>query len=157
LSEASDETLPRKYKRCRLTRPKDLVDSESLLKRVAKNLDALYQDQEHHRRIITTIVGKIETENRKLISKSRKLLDSQIYRPCKEQLEGFGGSQGRTLDLAENLLGQQRCLFENGFKCTEQLARTVVAHLDEGMWAQQCRVLGMKQFIQQHGQRKEGN
>jgi hypothetical protein len=35
-----------------------------------------------------------------------------------------------------------------GLKDTEQLARSLVADLDKGMEAQQCRMLGMKRFIQ---------
>jgi hypothetical protein len=68
-------------------------------------------------------------------------------------------SQARTLvgDLAKNLLGQQRCLFENGLKEVEKLARVVVADLGEGMWAQQCRVLGMKRYAQLHGAGEECN
>lgn len=57
----------------------------------------------------------------------------------------------------EDLLRQQRRLFEKGFKDTEQLARTLVLALDKGMQAQQLRVIGMKQFIQQHRVGKEGN
>ena len=60
-------------------------------------------------------------------------------------------------DLAEDLLAQQRRLFENGLKDTEQMARTLVADLEKRMWAQQCRVLGMKRYIQQHGAGKECN
>jgi hypothetical protein len=49
------------------------------------------------------------------------------------------------------LLGQQRRLFERGLKDTEQVARTLVINLDEGIEAQQLRPIGMKQFIQQLG------
>jgi hypothetical protein len=109
----------------------------------------------HTIQLTTTIVGKIENENRRLIAESRELQDSQICRLLKESDEDRC-NEARTFvgDLAEDLLAQQRRLFERGFKDTEQLARTLVLALDESMEAQQHRVLGMKQFIQQH---KEGN
>lgn len=37
------------------------------------------------------------------------------------------------------------------------MARTLVADLEEGMEAEQLRVLGIQQFIQQHGAGKKGN
>jgi hypothetical protein len=121
-----------------------------------KSLDTLHQDQENHQRITTTIVGKIETENCRLISDSRNLLDSQKYRLLEDTLKD-GDNRARALvaDLAEDLQAQQRRLFE-GFKDTEQIVRTLVVDLVEGMSAQQRRVIGMKRFIQQHGAGKEG-
>jgi len=90
----------------------------------------------------------------------RKLLDSPICKLFKEGLDGFedGGNQARTFvaDPTEDLLAQQRRLFENGFKDSKKLVRTLVADLDEGMWAQKRRVHGMKRFIQQLGA-GEGN
>ncbi len=121
----------------------------------------LFQAQENHQRITTTIVCTIENGNCGLVAESRKLLKSQMCRLYKGELKGFEvwDNQARTLvgDLAEDLLGQQRCLFENGLKDVEQSARIVVADLGESMWAQQCRVLGMKRYIQLHGAGNECN
>ena len=108
--------------------------------------------------LTTTIVGTIEKENRRLITESLEFQDSQICRLLEESDEDRC-NQTRTLvaDVVKDLLAQQRRLFERGFKDTEQLARTLVLALDESMEAQQHRVLGMKQFIQQHRAGKEGN
>jgi hypothetical protein len=61
-----------------------------------------------------------------LISKSLELLDFQIRR-----------------------------LLEESFKDTENQVRTLVTNLVEGMWAQRCRVIGIKLRIQQYGQKEE--
>jgi hypothetical protein len=118
----------------------------------------LYQAQLNHQRTTTTIVGKIENENRRLIAESRELQDSQMCRLLKES-DKDRRNQPRTLvaNLIKDLLVQQRRLFEGGFKATEQMARIVVADLEEGMWTQQRRVLGMKRFIQQHRAEKDDN
>jgi hypothetical protein len=44
---------------------------------------------------------------------------------------------------------------EESFKNTEKQVRTLVANLVKEMWAQQRRMIGIKQYIQQYGQ-KEG-
>lgn len=115
----------------------------------------LYQAQQNHQRITTTIVDKMEIENRRLMSESRELLDSQKCR----LLEGFKDTdnQARTLvaNLVEDLQAQQRRLFEKGFKDTEQLVRTLVADLVDGMWAQQRRVIVVKRSIERYGAGKE--
>jgi hypothetical protein len=100
------------------------------------------------------IIGKIDAENRQLISNSRELLDSQKCRPLEDGFED-GDSQAHTLvaDLAEEL---QRRLFE-GINHTEQVVRILVVDLAEGMSAQQRRVIGMKQFIQQYRAGKSGD
>jgi hypothetical protein len=61
---AFDETpsLP-KRKRRRVEQSKDLLDTESLRISVLESLNMLYQAQENHQRITTTIVGIMETEN----------------------------------------------------------------------------------------------
>jgi hypothetical protein len=50
---------------------------------------------------------------------------------------------------------QTRRLLEESFKDTENQVRTLVADLVEGMWAQQRRVIGIKQRIQQYREGKE--
>jgi len=123
---AFDETpsLP-KRKRRRVEQSRDLVDTESMRISVLESLNILHQAQENHQRITTTIVGKIETKNHRLISESRELLDPQECR----LLEGFkdADSQARTLvaDLVEDLQAQ-RYLFEKGFKDTEQVVPKLV-------------------------------
>lgn len=79
----------------------------------------LYQAQLNQQRTITTIVGKIEIENRRLTAESREFQDSQVCRLLKESYEDRG-NEARTLvgDLAEDLLAQQRRLFERGYKDT---------------------------------------
>jgi hypothetical protein len=110
----------------------------------------LYQAQENHQRIITTIVGKIETQGRKLISVPQELLDSEKYRP----LEGLKDTDNRTHaligDFVKDLQAQQRRLVEESFKGTENQVRTLVADLVEGMWAQQRCVIGLKQGIEHY-------
>jgi hypothetical protein len=150
--------LSQKRKRRRIIQSKDLVDSESLWRSVVRNLDILHQDQEYHQRITTTIVGKIETENRRLISDSRELLDSQKCRLLEDGFEDWD-NQARTLvaDLVQDLQVQQRRLFEERLKHTEQLVRILVVDLVEGMSAQQRRVTGMKRCIHKYGAGTEGN
>lgn len=53
--------------------------------------------------------------------------------------------------MSELLDFQTRRLLEETFKDTENQVRTLVADLVEGMWAQQHRVIGIKQRIQQYG------
>jgi hypothetical protein len=117
----------------------------------------LYQVQDKHQRITTTIVNKIETQNDKLISALWELLDSQKSR----LLEGFKDTDNRTHtlvgDLVEDLQAQHRYLFEKGIKDTEQLIRTLVADLVDGMGAQQRRVIVMKRSIEGYGAEKEDN
>jgi hypothetical protein len=93
---------------------------------IGESLDILSRAQENHQRITTTIVGKIEAQNRKLIAESSELLDFQT-----------------------------RLLLEKSFKDTENQVRTLVADLVEGMWAQQRRVIRIKQRIQQYGPKEE--
>ena len=149
---AFDETpsLP-KQKRRRVEPSKGLINIESLWTSVAKNLDILYQDQERHQRITTSITGQIEIQNRTLVSEFRELLDSQKCRLLEECFHDRD-NEARTLvgSLVEDLQAQQRRLFEEGFKDTEQLVRTLVADLVEEMSAQQRRVIDMKRFIQQY-------
>ncbi|CZR64874.1 uncharacterized protein PAC_14774 [Phialocephala subalpina] len=127
---AFDETpsLP-KRKRRRVEQSKDLVDNKSLWISVLECLNMLYQAQDKHQRITTTIIDKIGTQNDKLISALRELLDSQKCR----LFEGFKDTDNRTHtlvgDLVEDLQAQQRYLFEKGIKDTEQLIRTLVADL----------------------------
>ena len=108
------------------------------------NLDILYQAQLSHQCTTTTIVGIIEKENRRVITESLEFQDSEMYRLLEESDEDRC-NQTRTLvaDMVEDLLAQQRRLFEKGFKYTEQLVRTLVLALDESMEAQQHRVLGI--------------
>jgi hypothetical protein len=116
----SDETLSLpKRKRRRVIQSKDLV-SQSLWTSVIKNLDILYQAQENYQRKTTTIVGKIEIKSLRLIADSRELQGSQICRLLKEGCE-HTRDQARTFvaDLVEDLLAQQRRLFERGFKDIE--------------------------------------
>jgi len=117
----------------------------------------LYQAQENHQRITTTIIDKIETQNRKLISALRELLDSQKCRV----LEGFKDMDNRTHalvgDLVEDLQAQQCRLVEEGLKGTEQRIRTLVVDLVKGTLAQQCRVIVMKRSIEQYGAGNEDN
>lgn len=75
---------------------------------------------------MTTIVGKIEAQNRKLIAELLELLDFQTRR-----------------------------LLEGTFKDTENQVRTLVVEMVEGMWAQRHRVIEMKQRIQQNRDEKE--
>jgi hypothetical protein len=112
-------------KKRRLTQSKDL-SSESLWVSIGESLDILSRAQENHQCITTTIVGKMEAQNRKLIAESLELLDFQTRR-----------------------------LLEETFKDTENQVRTLVADLVEGMWAQQRRVIGIKLRIQQYGQKEE--
>jgi hypothetical protein len=111
----------KKRKKRRLIQSKDL-GSESLWVSIGESLDILFQAQENHQRITTTIVGKIEAQNSKLITESLELLDFQTRR----------------------LLGES-------FEETENQVRTLVAELVDGMWAQQRRVIGIKQRIQRYG------
>ena len=111
--------------RGRLTQSKDL-SGEGLWVSIGESLDILSRAQENHQYITTIIVGKIEAQNSKLIAESSELLDFQTRR-----------------------------LLEESFTNTEKQVRTLVADLVEGMWAQQRRVIGIKQRIQQYGQ-KEG-
>jgi hypothetical protein len=100
---------------------------------------------------------QIETQNRKLISALRELLDSQ---KCKV-LEGFKDTDNRTHalvgDLVEDLQAQQCRLVEEGLKGTEQRIRTLVVDLVEGTLAQQCRAIVMKRSIEQYGAGNEDN
>lgn len=104
---AFDETpsLP-KQKRRRIEQSQDLVDTGSLWVSVVESLDVLYQAQENHQRIITTIVDKIETQDRKLISALRELLHFQKCRVRK----GFKDTDNRThalvIDLVKDLQAQ---------------------------------------------------
>jgi hypothetical protein len=112
-------------KKRRLIHSKDL-GSESLWVSIGESLDILSLAQESHQGITTTIIGKIEAQNRKLVAKVSELLDFQTRR-----------------------------LLEETFKDTENQVRTLVADLVEGMWAQQRRVIGIKQRIQQNGPKEE--
>jgi hypothetical protein len=113
-------------KKRRLIQPKDL-GSEGLWVSIGESLNILFHAQENHQYITTTIVGKIDAQNRKLITKVSELLDFQTRRLLKET-----------------------------FKDTENQVRTLVANLVEGIWAQQRHMIGIKQYIQQYGPKKEG-
>jgi hypothetical protein len=122
-----DETPgSQRRKKRRLIQPKDL-GSEGLWVSIGESLDILSRAQENHQCITTTIVGKIDAQNRKLIAEVSELLDFQTRR-----------------------------LLEETFKDTENQVRTLVADLVEGMWAQQRHVIGIKQCIQQYGPKEEG-
>jgi hypothetical protein len=111
----SDEKLClQKRKKRRLIQSNNL-GSESLWVSIGESLDILSQAQENHQRITTTIVGKVEAQNSKLITESLELLDFQTRR-----------------------------LLEESFKDTENQVRTLVAELVDGMWAQQRRVIWIK-------------
>jgi hypothetical protein len=99
-----------KLKRRRATQSKGLVNGESLWMSLVKSLDNLYQAQENHQRITTTIVGQLETRNSRLIAESLEILD---------------------FERAYCLTGV--------FKDTESQVGTLVADLVKGMWAQQRR------------------
>jgi hypothetical protein len=86
---------------------------------IEESLDILSRAQENHQCIMTTIVRKIEAQNSRLIAESSELLDFQIRR-----------------------------LLEESFKDMENQVRILVADLVEGMWTQQCHVIGIKQCIQ---------
>jgi hypothetical protein len=121
-----DEKLGlQKRKKRRVIQSKDLR-RESIWVSIGESLDILSQAQENHQRIMTTIVGKIETQNSKLITESLELLDFQTRR-----------------------------LLEESFQDTENQVRTLVAELVDGMWAQQRRVIGIKQRIEQYGPKEE--
>ena len=57
-------------------------------------------------------------------------------------------------ESSELLDFQTRRLLEESFKETEKQVRTLVADLVEGMWAQQRRVIGIRQHIQQYEKRE---
>jgi hypothetical protein len=76
---------------------------------------------------MTTIIGKIAAQNRKLIAELSEFLDFQTRR-----------------------------LLDGTFKGTENQVRTLVADIVEGMWAQRRRVVEMEQRIQQNRDEKEG-
>lgn len=81
------------------------------------SLDMLYQAQLHHQRTTTTIVGKIEKENRRLRMESLEFQDSQIRRLLKESNKNrYNQTRLLVTDVVEDLLAQQRRLFERGFK-----------------------------------------
>ncbi|KAF8846588.1 hypothetical protein BDZ45DRAFT_734146 [Acephala macrosclerotiorum] len=98
---AFDETpsLP-KQKRRRVEQSQDLVNTGSLWIPVVESLDMLYQARDKHQRITTTIVDKIGTQNHKLISALRELLDAQKCR----LLEGFKDTDNRTHTLVGDLV-----------------------------------------------------
>jgi len=122
-----DETPgSQRRKKRRLIQSKDL-GSERLWVSIGESLDILSLAQENHQGITTTIIGKIEAQNRKLIAEVSELLDFQTRR-----------------------------LLEETFKDTENQVRTLVADMVDGMWAQRRRVIGMKQCIQQYGPEEEG-
>jgi hypothetical protein len=103
-STTSDEKPgSQRRKKRRLTQSKDL-SSEGLWASIGESLDILSQAQENHQCITTTIVGKIEAQNSKLIAESSELLDFQTRR-----------------------------LLEESCKDTENQVRTLVADLVEGI------------------------
>lgn len=130
--------------RRRIKQSQDIVNTGNL------SLDVLYQAQENHQRITTTIVNEIEIQDRKLIFALRELLDTQKFRVR----QGFKDTENRThglvVGLVENLQGQQRHLIEEGVKDTEQRIRLLVKDLVEGMLAQQCHVIAVKRSIQKY-------
>lgn len=88
----------------------------------------LYQGLQSSQRTTEAMLGLIETQHRTLIFESL----------IKRQLE--------TLPVA-----QTRRIFEQGFRDIESQVRTLVAESAEGIWAQQCRVIGLKQGIEHYG------
>jgi hypothetical protein len=141
-------------KKRRTTQPTDL-NSERLWVSIGESLDILSQAQEDHQRITTTIVNKIETQNRQLISALRELQDSQKYRV----LERFKDTNNQTYalvgDVLDNLQAQQCRLVEEGVKATEQRMRPLVVDLVEDMLAQKCRVVAVRRSIEQYRAGKE--
>jgi hypothetical protein len=122
-----DETPgSQRRKKRRLIQSKDL-GSERLWVSIGESLDILSLAQENHQGITTTIIGKIEAQNRKLIMELSELLDFQTRR-----------------------------LLEETLKDTENQVRTLVANIVNGVWAQRCRVIRIKQRIQQNRDKKEG-
>ena len=117
---------PQRRKKRRLIQSKDL-GSERLGVSIGESLDILSRAQENHQGITTTIIGKIEAQNRTLITEVSELLDFQT-----------------------------RQLLEETFKDTENQVHTLVADLVKGIWAQQRRVIRIKQRIQQYGPEEEG-
>jgi hypothetical protein len=85
---------------------------------IGESLDILSLAQENQQGITTTIIGKIEAQNRKLIMELSELLDFQTRR-----------------------------LLEETLKDTENQVRTLVANIVNGVWAQRCRVIRIKQRI----------
>ena len=95
---------------------------------MVKSLDMLYQGLQSSQRTIEAILGLIETQHRTLVFES--LIKRQL----------------KTLPVA-----QTRRLFEQGFRDIEKQVRTLVIGLVADMWAQQCRVIGLKQGIEHYG------
>jgi hypothetical protein len=116
------------HQRIMMLDPGSPVAAYSLLSIYAHLDSQLYNEVCCHNLLMTTIVGKIEARNSKIITESLKLLNSQIRR-----------------------------LLEEGFKETEDQVRILVADLAEGMWAQQRGVIGMQQRIQQYRDEKGRN
>jgi hypothetical protein len=139
-----------KRKKWKATKPKNPIGSGILSAAIVKNLDILFQAQENHPRIATTITGLIETQNRRLMAESLVLLECRLPG---ESLQD-PGDQGAT-SLVDDIWTQLRRRLEEAFKDTENQVRILVAELVDETWAQQRRIHAMKQIIQQHGAEKE--
>ena len=81
----------------------------------------LYQGLQRSQRTSVATLELIETQHRTLV------------------FESFITRELETLPVA-----QTRRLFEEGFRDLENQVRTLVADLEENMWVQQRRVLGIK-------------
>jgi len=123
---SDEEPGSQRRKQRRLTQS-TYLSIEGLWVSIGESLDILSRAQENHQCITTTIVGKIEAQNSRLIAESSELLDFKTRR-----------------------------LLEESFKDMENQVRTLVADLVEGMWTQQRHVIGIKQCIQQYGPKEEG-
>jgi hypothetical protein len=72
------------------------LSSEGLWVSIGESLDILSLAQENHQHITTTIVGKIEAQNRKLVTESSEFLDFQTRRLLEENFKDTE-NQVRTL------------------------------------------------------------
>jgi hypothetical protein len=102
-----------------------MVNDEALRISMVTSLDMLYQGLQSSQCTTEAVLELIETQHRTLIFESL----------IKRELE--------TLPVA-----QTRRLFEQGFRDIEKQVRTLVTDMVGGMWAQQCRVIDLKQGIQ---------
>jgi hypothetical protein len=96
--------------------------------RIGESLDLIYQGLQRRQRTTETILGIIKTQHRTLI------------------LELNTKSQDGTLSVDEI-----RRLFEQGFRDIEKNVRELVTTLVDDTWAQQCRVISVKEGIRDGG------
>jgi hypothetical protein len=102
-----------------------MVNDKTLRTSMIKSLDMLGQGLRSSQRTTEAILRLIETRHRTL-----------IFELFIKQLE--------TLPVA-----QTRMPFELGFRNIEMQVRTLVTGLVGNMWAQQLRVIGLKQSIEE--------